>query len=168
MNPLENQQSPPQPSGPQQGNPNPLAQLAGPLPGLPPRPPAPSTAQATAAVRRFGAVADAIRAVLSNPDLGRKNVRPAILDQASKLLSARVISLSECMNSIGQISDDPQSQKQQVEEIFNSARQAESSVIDHHGAAVAAGRVQHGGGEKYDPAHHDRHISNLLKQYPKV
>src|SRR4051812_30892334 len=103
-NPLADQASPSQSSGPQG---NPLASLAGPLPGLPPRQPMPSAAQTTAAVKRFSAVANAMRTVLANPDLGRRNVRPAILDQASKLMAARVLSLPEVMNAIGKVSDDP-------------------------------------------------------------
>lgn len=167
MNPLENQQSPPQPQGMAQGN-NPLARLAGPLPGLPPRQPAPTAAQATAAVHRFRAVMDAMRSVMSEPNYGRANVRPAILDAASKLLASRLISLPETMNAIGQIPDDPLAQKQQVEQIFNSARQGATSVIDHHGAAVASGKLPRDGGEKYDAGNHDRHMTGLLGHYPGV
>ena len=167
MNPLENQQSAPQPQGAAQGNPqNPLASLAGPLPGLPPRPPAPSAAQATAAVRRLSAVQESMRVILQNPDLGRTNIRPAIMDQASKLLSARVLSLPEVMTAIGKVGDDPLAQKSMVAGIFNQAKQAESAVLAHHTAAVAVGMVPRNGGEKYQAADHDRHMSGLLGHYP--
>lgn len=166
MNPLAEQSSPPQPQGAPQGN-NPLASLAGPLAGLPPRPPAPSAAQATAAVKRFGAVADAMRTVMANPDLGRRNIRPAILDQASKLMSARVLSLPETVQAIGKVTDDPLAQKSLVAGIFNQAQQAEAAVLAHHTAAVATGMVQRGG-EKYQAADHDRHIQSLLAHYPRV
>jgi hypothetical protein len=165
VNPLAEQSGPPQPQGAAQGN-NPLASLAGPLPGLPSRPPAPTAAQATAAVKRFGAVADAMRTVLANPDLGRRNIRPAILDQASKLMSARVLSLPECMQAIGKVSDDPLAQKSLVAGIFNQAKQAESAVLAHHTAAVAMGMVPRGG-EKYRADDHDRHMSDLLAHYPR-
>ena len=167
-NPLANVRAPQQPLGAAQGNPqNPLASLAGPLPGLPPRPPAPTAAQATAAVKRFGAVANAMRTVLANPDLGRRNIRPAILDQASKLLSARVLSLPECMQAIGKVSDDPLAQKSLVAGIFNQARQAENAVLAHHTAAVAMGMVPRNGSEKYQADDHDRHMSDLLAHYPR-
>ena len=169
MNPLENQQSPPQPQGAAQGQPNqanPLASLAGPLPGLPPRPPAPSAAQATAAVRRLSAVQESMRVILQNPDLGRTNVRPAIMDQASKLLSARVLSLPEVMSALGNIGDEQLAQKSTVAGIYNQAKQAESAVLAHHTAAVAMGMVPRNGGEKYQAADHDRHMSGLLGHYP--
>ena len=57
---------------------------------------------------------------------------------------------------------------EKVKAIYNSARQAESAAIDHHGAAVATGRVPRDGGERYDPAHHDRHLTGLLNHYSKV
>jgi hypothetical protein len=166
-NPLANVAAPPQPQGGMQGNPhNPLANLAGPLPGLPPRPPAPTAAQATAAVRRLSAVQESMRVILQNPDLGRTNVRPAIMDQASKLLSARVLSLPEVMNAIGKVGDDPLAQKSMIAGIFNQATQAESAVLAHHTAAVAMGMVPRNGGEKYQAADHDRHLSGLLGHYP--
>ncbi len=164
MNPLADQPSPPQPMSGGQGNP--LAQLAAPLAGLPPPMPAPSAAQTTAAVKRFTAVANAMRTVLANPDLGRRNIRPAILDQASKLMASRVLSLPEVMNAIGKVSDDPLEQKSMVVGIFNQAQQAESNVLAHHALAVATGRVQRGG-EKYRADDHDRHMSALLAHYPR-
>jgi hypothetical protein len=170
-NPLSDQSSAPPPSGTArgnaaQGNPqNPLTSLAGPLPGLPPRPPAPTAAQTTAAIKRFGAVQSAMRDLLQNPNLGRTNVRPAIMDQASKLLSARVLSLPEVMSAIGKVGDDPLAQKSLVAGIFTQAQQAENAVLAHHTAAVAMGMVQRGG-EKYQAADHDRHMSSFLGHYP--
>jgi hypothetical protein len=169
-NPLSDQASPPQPMGAAQGNnpQNPLASLAGPLPGLPPRQPAPTAAQATAAVRRLSAVQDAMRNVMSTEGFGRTNVRPAIMDAASKLLGSRLLSLPEVMSAIGKVPDDPIAQKAQVESIYNAAQQAEGQVIDHHGSAVATGKVPRSGGEKYDIGSHARHMAGLLQHYPKV
>ena len=175
MNPLAEQQAPPQPMGQllgggQQGQPqgNPLARLVGQMQGPPPAQPAPSAVQTTAAVKRFGAVMNAMRTVLANPDLGRKNVRPAILDQASKLMASRVLSLPEVMNAIGKVTDDPLEQKALVSGIYNQAQQAEGNVLAHHAFAVATGRVSRGGGEKYQADDHDRHMTDLLLHYPRA
>ena len=165
-NPLADVAAPPQPQGAAQGSPqNPLASLVGPMPSPPPRLPAPTAAQATAAIKRFTAVQSAMRDLLQNPDLGRTNIRPAIMDQASKLLSTRVLSLPEVMNAIGKVGDDPLAQKSMVAGIFNQAQQAEFAVLAHHTAAVAMGMVPRGG-EKYQAADHDRHMSGLLGHYP--
>ena len=103
---------------------------------------------------------------MSSPGYGQTNVRPKILDEASKLMAPRLLSLPEIMNSIGQVPDDPLSQKEHVEAIFNAAKQAEAAAIDHHGSAVATGKLPRDGGEKYDSAHHERHMSGLLSHYP--
>jgi hypothetical protein len=165
-NPLENQASRPQPQGTAQGNANPLARLAAPLPGLPPPLPAPTAAQATAAVRRLSAVADAMRTVMNQPDFGRANCRPAILDEASKLIGAGLVSLPQIMESIKALPDDPMAQRSYVAGIYNQAKQAEANVLAHHTAALAMGMVPRNGGEKYQAADHDRHMSGLMGHYP--
>ncbi len=168
MNPLADQQQPQQPQGTAQGNPqgaNPLAALAGPMPGLPPPPPSPSAAQTTAAVRRLSAVQEAMRQVMATDGFGRENVRPVILDQASRLMASKLLSISEVMNAIGKVSADPLAQKAQVEQIFSAARQAENAVLAHHTAAVAMGMVPRSGGEKYRSEDHARHMSDLLNNH---
>jgi hypothetical protein len=166
-NPLANQSSPPQPQGPAQQGGNPLARIAPQMGGAQQPLPAPTRAQTTAAVRRLSAVQESMRVILQNPDLGRTNVRPAIMDQASKLLASRVLSLPEVMSAVGKVGDDPLAQKSMIAGIFNQAKQAESAVLAHHTAAVAMGMVPRNGSEKYQAADHDRHMSDLLAHYPR-
>jgi hypothetical protein len=169
-NPLSDVAAPPQPQGGMQGNPqqqNPLAALAGPLPGSPPpsQQPAPTTAQATAAVRRLTAVQNAMREVMQSPGYGRTNIRPTLLDAASKLIGSRLISLPQVMNSISGVPDDPVAQKEFVSNIYNSAQRAAASVLDHHGAAVATGKLPPDGGDKYDPDNHEQHFNGAMSHY---
>jgi hypothetical protein len=169
-NPLENVAAPPQPQGGMQGNSrqqNPLASLAGPMPGQAPpsQQPAPTRAQAVAAVRRLTAVQNAMREVMQSPGYGRTNCRPALLDAASKLIGSRLLSLPEVMNSISGVPDAPVAQKDFVSNIYNSARRAAASVIDHHGAAVATGKLPPNGGDKYDPDKHEQHFNGAMSHY---
>lgn len=169
-NPLANQVAPQQPQSlPQaapQGN-NPLARIA-PQPAGPAPMPTPSAAQTTAAVHRFSAIQSAMRMVMEDPDFGKSNIRPVLLDEASKLLGSKLLSLPEVMNSIKDLPDDPIQQKTFVQNIFNSAQQAEASVLDHHGAAIASGKLPADGGESYDPGNHERHMDGLLSQYKRA
>ena len=169
-NPLSDQAAPPRPQGASgQSNPqNPLARLAGPLPSSPPPQPAPTAAQATAAVRRLNAVMSAMRNVMQAPGYGRTNIRPVLLDQASKLIGSRLLSLPEVMNSISGVPDQPVEQKEWVANTYMNAQRAAASVLDHHGAAVATGKLPPNGGDKYDPDDHDRHINELHSHYPQV
>jgi hypothetical protein len=104
-NPLANVRAPQQPLGAAQGNPqNPLARLAGQLPGSAPpqQQPAPTTAQATAAVRRLTAVQSAMREVMQSPGYGRTNIRPTLQQAIYRMgsLGARGKRLRQClMNS---------------------------------------------------------------------
>lgn len=88
------------------------------------------------------------------------------MDQASRLMAARVLSLPEVMQAIGKVGDDPLAQKQQVQQIFAQAQQAESAVLAHHSAAVAMGLTPRSGGPKYRSEDHDDHIAGLLAHYP--
>jgi hypothetical protein len=170
-NPLAKVAAPPQPQGGMQGNPqqqNPLARLAGPLPGsAPPQQPAPTTAQATAAVRRLTAVMNAMREVMQAPGYGRTNIRPILLDAASKLIGSRMLSLPDVMNSISGAPEDPVQQKSFVANIYTSAQRAAASVLDHHGAAVATGKLPPNGGDKYDPANHEQHFNGAMSHYKR-
>ena len=166
-NPLADQPSPPQPMGASgQSNPqNPLARLAGPMPGsAPPQQPAPTAAQATAAVRRLNAVMSAMRNVMQAPGYGRTNIRPVLLDQASKLIGSRLLSLPEVMNSISGVPDQPVEQKEWVANTYMNAQRAAASVLDHHGAAVATGKLP-ANGDKYDPDNHEQHFNGAMSHY---
>lgn len=168
-NPLANVAAPPQPQGaqPQQGG-NPLARIAPQAGGAFQKPPTPTKAQTTAAVQRFSAIQNAMREVMEDPAFGKSNVRPELLNAASKLLGSKLLSLPEVMNSISGLPDDPIEQKSFVQNIFNSAKTAESNVLDHHGAAVASGMLPPNGGDDYDAGNHETHMNGLIGHYQKA
>jgi hypothetical protein len=103
---------------------------------------------------------------MEDKDFGRANVRPAVLDEGSKLLSTKLISLPELMNVLNNFpGDDPIKQKEWVQNIYNQAKASESSVLDSHGAAVTAGKLPPDGGPEYDAGNHEAHMAGLLKHY---
>lgn len=162
-NPLANQQAPEQ--APPQGNP--LARIAPQL-GPPPPIPMPNRAQTMAAVRRFSAIQEAMRAVMSDKDFGHSNVRPVLMDEASKLLASKLISLPELMNQLSNFPSDPIKQKETVQGIFNQAQRAEASVLDHHGSAIVAGKLTPDGGPEYDAGSHEQAMQGLLSHYQRA
>jgi hypothetical protein len=163
-NPLANQTAPEQPMGPQQGNP--LARIA---PSMQPaQQPAPTKAQTTAAVQRFSAIQAAMRSVMENPQFGKQNVRPAIMDAASKLLGSKLLSLPEIMNSLADVPEDPIKQKAFVQGVFNNAKMAEASVLDHHGAAIVSGKLPPDGGGEYDAGNHESLMDGLMGHYRRA
>jgi hypothetical protein len=118
-------------------------------------------------VKRFSAIQNALREVMQDKDFGRANVRPKLLDEGSKLLAARVLSLPELMSQISNFPTDPLQQKQVVQQIYNSAQQAEAHVLDAHGSAIAAGKLPPDGGPKYDAGEHEQHMQGLLAHYKR-
>jgi hypothetical protein len=166
-NPLANVAAPEQPQGMAQAQGNPLARIAPQLGGALQKPPAPTKAQTTAAVQRFSAIQSAMRVVMEDKDFGKSNIRPVLLDEASKLLGTKLLSLPEVMNSIKDLPDDPIEQKSFVQNIYNSAQKAESSVLDHHGAAVATGMLPPNGGPDYDTGQHEQHMNGLMGHYQR-
>lgn len=168
-NPLANVAPPQQPQGAAQAQGGgALARIAPQLGGALQKPPAPTKAQTTAAVQRFSAIQNAMRGVMENPAFGKSNVRPELLNAASKLLGTKLLSLPEIMNSIKDMSDDPIEQKSFIQNIYNQAKSSESSVLDHHGAAVAAGMLPPNGGDDYDAGNHEQSMQGLLEHYKKA
>lgn len=173
-NPLANQAAPdaqsPQVSAAPGGNP--LAKLAPPQMPAPdqqqqPQAPAPTAAQTTAAVHRFGAIQDSMRSVMQDKAFGRSNVRPQLLDAASKLLGQKILSLPDIMNSIKDMPDDPIQQKDFIQNLFNSAKQAEAGVLAHHAAALQSGAIQSNEDDQYSEDDHGKHIDDIMKHYQR-
>lgn len=165
-NPLANVAAPPQAQGaqPQQGGA--LARIA-PQMGGQQQQPIPNRAQTVAAVKRFSAIQEALRPIISDPDLGKQNIRPEVMDAASKLLGSKLLSISEIMESIGKLPSDPIDQKAFVQQIYNQAQQSESHILDMHGSAIAAGKLPPDGGAAYDAGKHDEHMQSLIGQYKR-
>lgn len=147
------------------GGGNPLAQLMGGQQGaLQGPPPVPTQAQTVAALHRFGEVKQAMRRVIGDPKLGKDNIRPKLLDAASKLLGSKVLSLSEVMNAIKGLPDDPLAQKKFVEKIYGDADKAQKIVLSHHAGAPP---MQPGTGEpeSWSSDNHQTHIDGLMGHY---
>ena len=161
-NPLSDQQRPEQPMGG-----NPLARIAPQMGGQQQQPPVPTRAQTTAAVHHFSAIQQALKPILKNPKLGKENIRPDVLDAGSKLIGSKILSLPELMNQISEFPSDPLDQKARVQKIYTDAQNAEASVLDHYGAALAAGKLPSDGGPEYQSSDHASHMDSLLGAYKR-
>lgn len=159
-NPLANQQRPEQAGGG-------LSRIAPPMGGQQQQPPAPTRAQTTAAVQHFSEIQRALKPVLSNPKLGKENIRPEVLNAGSLLLGSKVLSLPELMNQISDFPSDPLEQRARVQKIYSDAQNAQASVLDHFGAALAAGKLPPEGGPEYQADDHAGHMDSLLGQYKR-
>lgn len=145
---------------PQPASANPLAALAGAAEQQ--QAPAPTHAQTVAVMHRLGEIKSSLRPVMDDPHLGSKNIRPKLLDAASKLLAAKVVSLTDIMNEIKGLPEDPIEQKKFVEGLYNNATQGQAAILEQHRHADLPEGV---GPDEWTPDTHDDHIASLMQQY---
>lgn len=154
-------QGQPQPQ-PQAAPANPLAALAGRMGAQQQQAPAPTHAQTVAVMHRLGQIKTALRPVMDDPHLGSKNIRPKLLDAASKLLAAKVVSLTDIMSEIKGLPEDPIEQKKFVEGLYNNATQGQTAILEQHRHADLP---EGSGPDEWTPETHDDHIASLMQQY---
>jgi hypothetical protein len=106
-------------------------------PQQPPQMPAPTHAQTVAALRHFQTIGKELEGLLLNPDIGKTDIRSAIIDAVTRLVSERIISPAQAVQQLGQVPDRPFDQKQAIEQMYKQTMMAEAAVLDHHGMSNA-------------------------------
>lgn len=106
-------------------------------PQAPAVPPAPTHAQTVATLRHFRAVATELEGLLSDPDLGKADLRSKIIDGASKLVADRIIPPAEAVSTLATVPDRPYDQRVWLQKQMAQAMQARDAVLMHHGMAFA-------------------------------
>lgn len=152
-----------QPGSPQGAPPpagNPLAALAQ-QPQAAPQPPILNHAQTVAAVHHFGQIKQAMLPVMDDPNLGKTNIRPKLLDAMSKLLASKALSLPEIMKAVKSLPEDPMAQKGFVDKIYTDNDKAQKMVLQNH----AMGQFGDGEPEPWTQDGHGNHMAELAKQY---
>jgi hypothetical protein len=100
--------------------------------GNPAQMPAPSHDQTVAALRHFQTVANELRELLMNPDIGKSDMKSSIIDGITKLVADRIMSPAQAVSTLATVPDRPFDQKQWVETHFQEQIQAQAAVLDHH------------------------------------
>ena len=132
-----NGQSQSAPSMPVLGSPAPpQAQQA------PQAPPAPSHAQTVAALRHFSAIMGELNTLIKDPDLGKADMKSAIIDGTTKLVSERMISPAQAVQMLATVPERPFDQKTWIMGHMQQAMQGENAVLVHHAAAFAGAPAQ--------------------------
>lgn len=127
--------------------------------------PAPSHAQTVAALRHFQMIGKELEGLLLNPDLGKADMRSAIIDAVTRLVSERLIAPAQAVTQLGMVPDKPFDQKKAIEAMYRQVMQAESSVLDHHGATNAPlsdDFATENGLYGSSPDDHQRHLSEMM------
>lgn len=113
------------------------------------KPPAPTHGETVAALRHFQAISGELRVLLSDPEVGRGNMKSKIIDGVTKLVSGRIISPSEAVQQLSNVPDAPFQQKQWLMQHMQQAQQAQVKVLSDHQQSHAGAdetQMQPGGG----------------------
>jgi hypothetical protein len=123
--------------------------------------PAPNHAQTVAALRHLTALKQELVTLLKNPDLGKADMRSAIIDGVTKLVADRVVPPSAAVQKLATVPETPFQQKKWVENDYAQNAQAENVILAHHAAAFAGQGEQPPG----DPDNHMQDIQGLMSSH---
>jgi hypothetical protein len=128
-----------------------------------PKVPAPTHEQTVAALRHFYALQDELEPLLKDPNLGKVDLRSKAIDGATKLVAARIFTPADAVGQLVDFPDQPQQQKNWLIQKYFMAHVSVLQVLDHHGAAAAAGMVPATG--KPNKERHIDDMRGLLEHY---
>jgi len=134
----------------------------------PQQPPAPNHAQTVAGLRQIAFFQKRWKELLDDPDVGTKNIRPAILEVLADTLSDGYASLPQILNTMKSLPSDPLQQKQWLEKHYADDEKAEGMLLQHHAAAnpgVADWPTEQAKLAQSKPADHLKTIASLQAHY---
>jgi hypothetical protein len=103
----------------------------------PPPAPAPTHGQTVAALRHFDAIISELRDLLSDPSLGKSNVKSKIIDGMTRLVAGRIVSVADSVAQLQGLPDDPIDQRRWIATHLGNAETAKKLVLTHHGVSHA-------------------------------
>lgn len=123
--------------------------------------PVPTHAQTVAALHRFTEIEHAVKRVLKSQDVGRKNVRPQVLEMGADLIGSKVMSLAEFLKGMSSYppAEDFLAQKKWLEKLFQAQVQGQMTVLQDRAQA------QGGDEDQWTPDTHDDHFKALMGAY---
>jgi hypothetical protein len=128
--------------------------------------PAPTHEQTVAAMRHFQAIQDEIEPLLKDPDCGKSDMKSKVIDGATKLVAARIFTPADAVAQLVDLPGSPFEQRNWLIRQHFVATVGLHQVLDHHGAAVAAGMVPAGGKPKRE--NHIQDMAALKEHYKNV
>jgi len=143
---------PPQPQGGAQTSQSPI-----------PQPPAPTHEQTVAALRHFQALQAELEPLLLDPSLGKSDMKSKVIDGATKLVASRIFSPADAVSQLADFPPEPFEQRNWLVRHYFMASVAMHQVLDHHGAAAAAGMVPKTG--KPNRENHMDDMRGLMAHY---
>lgn len=152
------------PGAPEVPNPQPQQMDAAPQ-GAPAQggPPPPSHQQTAAALKHFDAIEKELSGLLANPDVGKADLKSAIIDGATKLVAQGILTPAAAVTQLSSVPEKPFEQKKWLETHLIQVVSAANAVLAHHAAAFAGQDAGNTAGAPADS--HSATIGSLMGQY---
>jgi hypothetical protein len=131
--------------------------------------PAPTHSQTVAALRHFAAVNKELEALLKNPDLGKANLQPLIIDAVTRLVGDRFMNATQGVEQLSAVPAKPFDQKVFLAKMYQQNLMAEITVLEHHRRSFV-GTGDYGTESTLHDNTSDRHLdtmSGLTQHYGK-
>ena len=94
--------------------------------------PPPNHDQTVAALRHFDAVKGELKTLLSNPALGKSDLKSQIIDGVTKLVSERMMKPADAVIQLSQVPENPIEQRKWLQGLMMQNQQAAQGILDHH------------------------------------
>lgn len=121
----------------------------------------PSHAQTVATLRHLHAVNREFGVVLQNPNLGKSDVKSAVIDAVTKLTADRIVSPAAAVMLLTQVPDQPLDQRKWAQNFYDSNARAEAMVLDHHAAGGPASLDWGADQAGFTPPDTDNHMKTM-------
>jgi hypothetical protein len=99
--------------------------------------PAPDHAQTVAALRHFYMIGKELRGLLADPNVGKSDMRSALIDSVTKLVGDRIVPPTAAVQQMASFPDRPFEQKTWLQNMLQHVQMANVAVLSHHGQAFA-------------------------------
>lgn len=155
---------------PAQEQPNPQQQGGQPAPAGAPQqmaPPVLSHEETVAALRHFHAIQEELEALLTNPGLGKSDIKSSIIDGTTKLVAQRILTPAAAVAQLSSVPDKPLEQRKWVQQHYETTVTAQAAVLEHHRAGGPGTQdwALESEAHKSDPDKHIEVMSGLMGRY---
>ena len=148
--------------GPPTASGNPM--MPGAAPQQAPPPPPPNHQQTLAALRHFSAIERELTTLLTDPDLGKADMKSKIIDGATSLVADGIVTPAQAVAQLGTVPERPFEQKQWIMKNFSQVVQAQTAVVAQHQAGFANTPMPPPG-QVGNPDNHLSDVAGLMAQY---
>ncbi len=101
--------------------------------------------------------------ILKDDSLGTKNIRPKVFEAAAQLMGEKVLNLSQVMNAVKTLPDDPFEQKKWLLNIVRMNEMVQDRVVEQYGQNE--NWMDDAAQSTFDPRDHGKHIQGLVDRY---